>query len=115
MLAADPGVALMHPEVLEQMISPRWYAGRRFAFLVMVLFGGAGLTLVSVGVYGVLAYTTEPETHKIGIPMALGAEPANVLGLVISKGFRSVGDGRPLGWRSVSCSGEPLRPSFGPE
>lgn len=93
----DPDVALMYPDALEQMISRRWYAGPRFIFLMMMLFAGVGLTLVTVGVYSVLAYTTEQRTHEIGIRMALGAERVNVLRLVISKGFRLVVTGVAIG------------------
>jgi putative ABC transport system permease protein len=88
--ATDPGVALMYPDSLDQMISRRWYAGPRFALLMMTIFGAVGLILVTVGVYSVLAYTTAQRTHEIGVRMALGAERANVLRLVIIKGLRSV-------------------------
>ena len=88
--ATDPGVALMYPDALDQMISRRWYAGPRFALLMMMIFGGVGLILVTVGVYSVLAYTTAQRTHEIGIRMALGAERANVVRLVIIEGVRLV-------------------------
>jgi len=95
--AGDSGVALMYPDALEQMISRRWYAGPRFIFLMMAIFGGVGLTLVTVGVYSVLAYTTEQKTHEIGIRMALGAERKNVLRLIVSKGIRLVVAGVAIG------------------
>ena len=88
--ATDPGVALMYPDALDQMISRRWYAGPRFALLMMMIFGGVGLILVTVGVYSVLAYTTAQRTHEIGVRMALGAERANVARLVIVEGVRLV-------------------------
>jgi putative ABC transport system permease protein len=88
--ATDPGVALAYPDALEHAISQGLYAGPRFALLLMIIFGSVGLILVTVGVYSVLAYTTAQKTHEIGIRMALGAERANVLRLVIIEGFRLV-------------------------
>jgi putative ABC transport system permease protein len=95
--ATDPGVALMYPDALDHMINRRWYAGPRFALLMMMIFGGVGLILVTVGVYSVLAYTTAQRTHEIGIRMALGAERASVLRLVIIEGFRLVLAGIAVG------------------
>ena len=54
--ATDSGVALVNPGALVDFIGERLYAGPRFGFLVMTLFGCIGLVLVTVGVYGVLAY-----------------------------------------------------------
>ena len=56
----------------------------------MIIFASVGLILVTVRVYSVLAYTTARKTHEIGIRMALGAERANVLRLVIVDGLRWV-------------------------
>jgi putative ABC transport system permease protein len=95
--ATDPGVALMYPDALEHAISQRLYAGPRFALLLMIIFGSVGLILVTVGIYGVLAYTTAQKTHEIGIRMALGAERANVLRLVIFEGLRLVLAGVAVG------------------
>jgi putative ABC transport system permease protein len=95
--ATDPGVALVYPDALEHAISEGLYAGPRFALLLMIIFGGVGLILVTVGVYSVLAYTTAQKTHEIGIRMALGAERANVLRLVILEGFRLVLAGVAVG------------------
>ena len=95
--ATDPGVALVYPDALEHAISQGLYAGPRFALLLMIIFGCVGLILVSVGVYSVLAYTTAQKTHEIGIRMALGAERANVLRLVILEGLRLVLAGVAVG------------------
>lgn len=95
--ASDPGVALMYPDALEHAISRKLYAGPRFALLLMIIFGCVGLILVTMGVYSVLAYTTAQKTHEIGIRMALGAERANVLRLVISEGLRLVLAGVAVG------------------
>jgi putative ABC transport system permease protein len=95
--ATDPGVALMYPDALQHAISKRLYATPRFALLLMIIFGCVGLILVTVGVYSVLAYTTAQKTHEIGIRMALGAERANVLRLVIIEGLRLVLAGVAVG------------------
>jgi putative ABC transport system permease protein len=95
--ATDPGVALVYPDALEHSISQGLYAGPRFTLLLMIIFGSIGLILVNVGVYSVLAYTTAQKTHEIGIRMALGAERANVLRLVILEGLRLVLAGVALG------------------
>jgi putative ABC transport system permease protein len=95
--ATDPGVALVYPDALEHAISLRLYAGPRFALLLMIIFGCVGLILVTVGVYSVLAYTTAQKTHEIGIRMALGAERANVIRLVIIEGLRLVLAGVAVG------------------
>jgi putative ABC transport system permease protein len=95
--ATDPGVALAYPDALEHAISKGLYAGPRFALLLMIIFGCVGLILVTVGVYSVLAYTTAQKTHEIGIRMALGAERANVLRLVILAGLRLVATGVAVG------------------
>ena len=73
------------------------YAGPRFGFLLMTIFGSIGLILATIGVYSVLAYTTARRTHEIGIRMALGAKGGDVLGLVIKTGLRLVVAGVAIG------------------
>jgi len=93
----DRGVALTMTGTLEGYISSFSYAGPRFGFLLMTIFGSIGLILVTIGVYSVLAYTTARRTHEIGIRMALGAESADVLGLVVKMGLRLVALGAGIG------------------
>ena len=95
--ATDAEVALAFPGALEDRISQRLYAGPRFAFLLTTIFGGLGLILVTIGVYSVLAYATARKTHEIGIRMALGAERAEVLRLVIRAGLGLVAAGVGIG------------------
>ena len=95
--ATDAGVALAYPGALEDAISQQLYAGPRFASLLMIIFGCVGLILVTVGVYSVLAYATARKTHEIGIRMALGAEPADVIRSVIGAGLRLVAAGVAMG------------------
>jgi putative ABC transport system permease protein len=95
--ATDSGVALWNPGTLEDFINEPLYAGPRFGFLVMTVFGCIGLILVTVGVYGVLAYSTTQKTHEIGLRMALGAEAADARGLVVRAGVRLVVAGIAIG------------------
>jgi putative ABC transport system permease protein len=95
--ATDRGVALTLTGTLESYINSFSYAGPRFGFLLMTIFGSIGLVLVTIGVYSVLAYTTARRTHEIGIRMALGAESGDVLGLVVKMGLRLVALGAGIG------------------
>jgi len=95
--ATDAGVALAYSSALEDRINQLLYAGPRFGFLLMTIFGCLGLILVTVGVYSVLAYATARKTHEIGIRIALGAERADVLRLVIKAGLRLVTAGVAIG------------------
>ena len=95
--ATDSNVALTLTGTLEGYISQFSFAGPRFGFLLMSIFAGVGLVLVTIGVYSVLAYTTSCRTQEIGIRMALGANGSSVLGMVLRMGLKLVGIGVGLG------------------
>jgi ABC-type antimicrobial peptide transport system permease subunit len=62
-----------------------------------LLFGAVGLVLAAVGLYGVTAYAVEQRTKEIGVRMALGANRANVVQMVLQAAFWPVGIGLALG------------------
>ena len=61
------------------------------------LFGGLGLVLAAVGLYGVMAYTVEQRTNEIGLRMALGADRGNVVAMVLRGALWQVGIGLGIG------------------
>jgi putative ABC transport system permease protein len=71
---------------MEQYLSAS-VAQRRFISLLCSVFAGAGLLLAVIGLFGVVSYCVEQRTHELGVRVAVGAEKADILRLIVGQGM----------------------------
>jgi putative ABC transport system permease protein len=72
-------------------------AGRRESMTLLAVFAGLALLLAIIGIYGVLSYTVLQRSREIAVRMAMGARPAQVLGMIASRGLGLTGLGLAIG------------------
>jgi putative ABC transport system permease protein len=75
----------------------RLIAQRRFNMALLALFGLLGLVIAAVGIYGVMAYLVAQRTSEIGVRMALGATPGNVIAMILKRAVILIGAGVVVG------------------
>jgi len=94
--ALDPDQPVADIRTLDQVVA-KSIARPRFNTLLLAIFAGVALVLASVGIYGVMNYSASQRTQEIGIRMALGAKPSDILRLVVGQGMKLTAAGIAIG------------------
>jgi predicted permease len=93
---ADPAMPLAEISTVEQQMALA-LSSRRFTMQVLMLFAAVAAALAAVGIYGVMAYLVARRTREMGVRLAVGAAPGDVVRLVIQSAARQVLPGLAIG------------------
>lgn len=94
--ATNPNIPIYYVRPLREVEFRAFWQNRFFAQL-FVVFGLVALLLACVGLYGVMAYNVSLRTRELGLRMALGAQPGDIIGMVVQHGLKLVGFGLAVG------------------
>jgi putative ABC transport system permease protein len=86
-LLIDGQLPLAKVQTMEQVMEES-IARQNFNMLLLTIFGAIALVLAAIGIYGLMSYSVEQNSHDIGVRLALGAERRRILSLVVSSGMR---------------------------
>ena len=103
----NPGLAIAIPQSMDAVVAQALGQARLMMWLLGI-FAGVALLLASIGIYGAVAYTVEQRTGEIGVRMALGAQTADVLRLVVRQGMAPVVLGLVIGMVAALALGRLL-------
>jgi predicted permease len=95
--ALDPSMAIYNLETMDEHVRSA-YVLPRLAATLFGIFGGIGILLAAIGLYGVMSYAVSRRTREIGIRMAMGAPPGTVERLILRQGLVLALIAVALGW-----------------
>jgi putative ABC transport system permease protein len=96
MRAIEPDLPLFNIQTMDQLLAQQRWSFRVFGSM-FAIFAAIALVLSAVGLYAVTAYSVAQRTAELGVRMALGAQPAQVMWLVLRRALMQLAIGVPLG------------------
>jgi putative ABC transport system permease protein len=103
----DPDIVLSNLTPLSELAGAT-IATRRMAMVLLAVFAALALALSALGMYGVMSYAVSQRTAEIGIRMAIGAGPWDILRLITGQGLRTALAGTALGLLGALAAGRAL-------
>jgi putative ABC transport system permease protein len=104
----DPAQPVFDVRLLEDRVEETWATQRLLTFLLST-FAALALGLATIGLYGVIAYTSLRRLREIGLRLALGAQRFQILNLILSHGLKLLGIGVLLGLAGAAAASRLLR------
>ena len=104
----DPGLAIALQQSMDAIVAQA-LGQARLMMILLGLFAGIALLLAAVGIYGAVAYSVAQRTGEIGVRIALGAQAADVLRLILGQGMMPVLIGLAAGIAAALALGRLLR------
>jgi putative ABC transport system permease protein len=83
---ASGGLPVAHFRTMDEILA-RTTSRQRFNMLLLSIFGGSGLLMAAIGIYGFMAYSVQQRSQELGIRIALGAQASNIRNLVVKQGM----------------------------
>ncbi len=106
--SADPDLPMADVKTMDQILDDSM-GGDRFGMVLFGTFAGVALVLATMGIYGVMAFSVAQRTHEIGLRMALGAAPSQVLALILKQGMTLGGIGLLVGLLGAYAAGRLMK------